>query len=152
MRVLSPTLTKAITTMHWSLDPSPPPLHFRPLEDMHNIRQKQEAAGDDHNPLYQWLRKVDHDDSSSAPTTKTTMADALDTFCESNDDDADSRYYFGWISLAVVALGNGWTDECHDLVTPLSWPDDISFAHGPSKYDQVGPEVSTYATFVHCLV
>ena len=64
----------------------------------------------------------------------------------------DNVLYHGWIALALILLGHGWTDECHNLCTPLSWPDDIHFAHGPSLYATVHPEVQTLATYVHSLV
>jgi hypothetical protein len=69
-----------------------------------------------------------------------------------DQDDDDQRYYFGLISMALILLGHGYTDECHNLITPLSWPDDIHFAYGPSVYTQVSPAVRSYATYVHCLV
>ena len=37
-------------------------------------------------------------------------------------------------------------------MTPLSWPDDISFAAGPSVYDQMPSNVRAFATYAHCLV
>jgi hypothetical protein len=60
--------------------------------------------------------------------------------------------HFGLVALALVLIGNGYTDECHNLITPLSWPDDIHFAYGPSVYSNVSAEARSYATYVHCLV
>ena len=65
--------------------------------------------------------------------------------------DTDHRH-FGLISMALLFLGHGLTDEAHDIVTPLSWPDDTHFGYGPSIYSQVSPSAKSYATYVHCLV
>lgn len=59
---------------------------------------------------------------------------------------------FGLISLSLILLGNGMTDEAHDLVTPLSWPEDTYFGFGPSAYSTVSPATQSYATYVHCLI
>jgi hypothetical protein len=56
------------------------------------------------------------------------------------------------LHMSILLLGHGYTDECHNLVTPLSWRDDIHFASGPSIYDQVSPAVKSFATYTHSLV
>ena len=148
MRVLPPPFAKAIDTMHWSLDTSP--LYYQSLEQMEQNRAKDSEQ----HPLSEFFSL-----SPNTNTDKNSIAiqDTLDTLfgtISTTDDDNDNneRIYFGWISLALILLGHGWTDECHNLVTPLSWPDDIAFAHGPSRYAAVSPQVQTYATYVHSLV
>ena len=64
----------------------------------------------------------------------------------------EERHHFGLISMALLFLGHGLTDEAHDIVTPLSWPEDTHFGYGPSVYSQVSLPARSYATYVHCLV
>ena len=148
MRVLPPPLSNAIASMHWPLDTMPPPLYFQSLEQMQRIRQQDEDRKN--HPLWEFFTEEntvkDTLDTLFGSTTTTTTTPSSTT-----TDDYETMY-FGWISMALILLGHGGTDECHNLVTPLSWPDDISFAHGPSLYAHVSPAVRTYATYVHALV
>jgi hypothetical protein len=76
----------------------------------------------------------------------------VETLFPPSSADDDEKRHFGLVATALILIGNGFTDECHNLVTPLSWPDDIHFAHGPSVYSQVSAEARAYATYTHCLV
>jgi hypothetical protein len=67
------------------------------------------------------------------------------------DHDPESRS-FALLSIALVLLGNGLTEEAHSLVTPMSWPEDTHFGFGPSVYTKVSPTAKSFATYVHCLV
>ena len=150
MRVLPAPFQNAIAAMYWSLDASNPPLYFQSLSQMKDVRNKQVAQLSSSNGALDFLRGQDLSETlsnvfGSCATTATTTNDAA-------HHDATYYYYYGWISLALILLGNDWTDECHNLVTPLSWPDDIHFAHGPSLYAKVDPHVRTLATYVHSLV
>ncbi|KAL3923632.1 MAG: hypothetical protein SGILL_001543, partial [Bacillariaceae sp.] len=62
------------------------------------------------------------------------------------------RLYFGHIALALLLLGHGFTDECHNLVLPLSWPQDLDMAHGSSVFQAASPSVRAYASYTHALV
>lgn len=111
-----------------------PPLYFETLETMRAVRAKAGVVDDDH-PLSALARDV---------------PGALDTLFPLDGD--DRRRHAGTVAVALLLLGHGLTDECHDLVTPLSWPDDVHFAHGPSTYDRVDPDARWYSTYAHCLV
>ena len=121
--------------MHWSLDDCPP-LYFQSLQEMKNVRAQSSSSSSS-------LDFLVHENVGDV---------AAQLFGTVDDEDDDDSLYFGWIALALILLGNGWTDECHNLITPLSWPDDIHFAHGPSLYETVSPDVQTLATYVHSLV
>ena len=126
-------LQAAIPSLRWPLDPSScPPLHLQSLENLKSLREKTLSAN---SPLRDVLLDL--------PST-------LDSVLPQGDD--EDHKYFGLISMSLLLLGNGYTDECHNLITPLSWPEDIHFAHGPSIYSQVSPAVQSYATYVHSLV
>ena len=122
-------LSAALPGIRWPLRMEAPPLHFRSLGDMKEIR------------------------SGTLPDLELfqDVPASLETLFPLRDTEKEIRH-FGSVAIALLLLGHGLTDECHDLVTPLSWPDDIHFAHGPSVYDQVSPSAGAYASYVHGLV
>ena len=123
---LPPVLASAIPSIRWPLGASSyPPLHYESLESLKTLRE---------SPALDLLHDL--------PST----VDSLFT-----PSDADKRH-FGIVATALILIGNGFTDECHNIITPLSWPDDIYFAHGPSVYAHVSAEARAYATYVHSLV
>lgn len=52
------------------------------------------------------------------------------------------------VAVALLLLGGGGADECHDLVTPLSWPDHTPFAGAPVPNSPAEEQ----ATHAHALV
>lgn len=58
--------------------------------------------------------------------------------------------YWARCATALMLLGHGATDEAHDLVSPLSWPNELPFAYGPPV--AVPEQVLTLASYVHALV
>jgi hypothetical protein len=58
--------------------------------------------------------------------------------------------YWARCATALILLGHGATDEAHDLVSPLSWPNELPFAYGPPV--AVPEQVLTLASYVHALV
>jgi hypothetical protein len=127
----------ALDTIEWPLGPtSSPPLHLASLEELKGLRKANPRTG--RSPLDELVANVPESVESWFPL-------ALD------DGDSERRH-FGLISTALLLIGHGYTDECHNLVTPLSWPDDIYFAYGPSQYSKVSPAARAYATYTHCLV
>jgi hypothetical protein len=121
-----------IHTIEWPLGPnSSPPLHLASLEELKGLRKPTGAS-----PLDELVANV---------------PEAVETWFPLDDGDSERRH-FGLISTALLLIGHGYTDECHNLVTPLSWPDDIHFAYGPSQYSKVSPAARAYATYTHCLV
>ena len=140
MVAVSPTLpnifASAINTIEWPLGPnSSPPLHLTSLEELKCLR-KAKSAGGSQSPLDELVANV---------------PEAVESWFPLDDGDSDRRH-FGQIATALLLIGHGYTDECHNLVTPLSWPDDIYFAYGPSQYSQVSPAARAYASYTHCLV
>jgi hypothetical protein len=119
---------QSIPLMQWPLGPSSsPPLYFETLNVLKTMRSPQGRPLDDLD-LSETVEYL-------FPATESV-----------------ERRHFGLVSMALLLIGNGLTDECHNLITPLSWPDDIHFAYGPSVYHQVSPSARAYATYVHCLV
>ena len=118
--------------MRWPLGQEstpPPPLYFESLETLKSRRSDETAKFD-------FMKDI---------------AGTIETLFPHGETDSDQRH-FGLISVALILLGHGLTDECHNLITPLSWPDDIHFAYGPSVYSQVSPSAKSFASYVHCLV
>lgn len=122
-------LSAALPGIRWPPGTEAPPLHFRSLEEMKQIRSGN-------LPDLELFQDI--------PAT-------LESLFPLHETEKEIRH-FGSVALAQILLGHGLTDECHDLVTPLSWPEDIHFAHGPSVYDQVSPSARAYLSYVHSLV
>jgi len=134
-------LSTAIPYIRWPLDPSfSPPLYFQPLDSMKEIRHKG-------------MQREQNNDvrlARSHPLVSNLPKSIEDLFPLEKID--DEKRNFGLISLSLILLGNGMTDEAHDLVTPLSWPEDTYFGFGPSVYATVSPATQSYATYAHCLI
>ena len=123
---LPPALAAAIPTIRWPLGPtSCPALYYESLESLKAVRNV---------PTPHLLDDLPSQIESLFPPT-----------------DTDKRH-FGLVATALILIGNGFTDECHNLITPLSWPDDIHFAYGPPVYSQTSMEARALASYVHCLV
>jgi hypothetical protein len=138
--IFNPTV---ISGIEWPLRPGStnnPPLFFQPLEELVKIRKRQQQQQHGASPL-QLINIID----DNIPEIISQIHG-----CYAVSD--DESYYFGQIAFATLLLGYGYTDECHNIITPLSWPDDIHFACTPSVYNKVSPSVRTYASYVHCLV
>ena len=54
------------------------------------------------------------------------------------------------IATALIYLGHGYTDEAHNLVGPLCFPEALPFYHGPSVVTSA--PVLAAASYVHALV
>jgi hypothetical protein len=112
---------------------SSPPLHFLPLQELTTIRSSQKST------------------SPAVIDELVATPGALSKVVTDLNIDQDTGP-LGQIALAIMLLGYGYTDECHNLITPLSWPDDIHFAAGPSVYHQTSTDARALATYTHCLV
>jgi hypothetical protein len=137
-----------LSTIHWPLAGSSPPLYFQNLEELKALRTIE--------PNHQGGSRRSSTGSLSCPLDDILqdLPSAVETLFPSSDDDKQQseRRHFGLNALALLLIGHGYTDECHNLITPLSWPEDIYFAYGPSVYNQVSPAAKSCATFTHCLV
>lgn len=105
------------------------------------------------------LRTDDDDERSSSAIRLdpshplvSNLAFTLDELFPALSTQEFEKRCFGTISVALICLGNGLTDEAHDLVTPLSWPSETSFGYGPPIVSKIPPEAKSFATHVHCLV
>jgi len=53
------------------------------------------------------------------------------------------------IAVGLLLLGGGATDECHSLVLPLSWDEDMHIGWGPARTSQAKMEASYAHALVH---
>ena len=91
--IFSPTIVSGI---QWPLGPgSSPPLYFQSLEDLQISRKSKSTPIED---LVQ--------DIPAAIQDLFSGTDAVES-------------HFGRIATALLLLGYGYTDECHNLVTPM---------------------------------
>ena len=131
LTLLPGALAAALPSIRWPLDvESCPPLYFEPLNKMKTIREKFPQS----TPLDSIL---------------SGLPESLESLLPSENEETR---HFGLVSMALLFLGHGLTDEAHDIVTPLSWPEDTHFGYGPSVYSHVSPSARSYATYVHCMV
>jgi hypothetical protein len=152
-------LLDAISGIAWPLDPTmTPPLYYESMEQMKAIRASSVSStaqgtttstSSTSTSLLEFLQDIPGTVEKFSPWHQRCNGDKVR---QEEEDEDEERYYFGLISLALVLLGHGYTDECHNLITPLSWPDDIHFAYTPSVYAKVTPAARSYATYVHSLV
>ena len=128
---------EVVTSIRWSLGPeSSPPLFFESLE---KVQKRRQAV----TPLI-------HLNNEDGALDGLDLAAALveDKSLDLNTE----KGQFGRIALGLILLGHGYTDECHNLVTPMSWGEDVPFAANPSIYSECSPEVKSFATYTHSLV
>jgi hypothetical protein len=68
-----------------------------------------------------------------------------------NEGVDQSKKHYSMLSLVLIILGNGLTDEAHDLVTPFSWNEDTYFG-GLSMVAQADASIIAVASYAHVLI
>jgi hypothetical protein len=125
-RFLPEYIAKAISTMTVSLSPeSYKPLYYKTLEELTQIRDPE----------------CTHPIARDVVSTIRLIAGS-----RPSDDDE----YLARCATALILLGHGATDEAHDLVSPLSWPNELPFAYGPAV--NTSEEICTLASYIHAMV
>lgn len=118
---LSKPLAAAVEAIRWPAQP-PPSLLYLPLDTLAHARRLNQV------PLTQEAEAI--------------AADIDGTIEQLGGSD------FARVAVALLLLGGGGADECHALVTPLSWPDGTTFG-GPPVDDSPAAAEATHA---HALV
>jgi hypothetical protein len=118
------TFQAAIAGLQWPLDDAhDAPLYFKPLEEMVEIRRKEKRAADAAG-------------AAIAANVRTSIASLLAPVANANDpnlSEQDQEHY-ARIAVALLLLGHGYTDEAHNLVSPLSWTKETVFGYGPPHH------------------
>lgn len=142
-KVIPVWLSDGISTMQWPVDADAyTPLHLKSLEEMGIMRG--ETCQSSHlcpcSGLSSFSEFVSH------------LPKSLEKFLNA-DCDRDARY-FSLVAIALVLLGNGYKDEAHALVAPLSYPQKLPFGYDPSEnaYSSVSEDARSYASYAHSLV
>ena len=134
---LPPSMAAAIQAIRWPLDPSSSQqLSLEPLERLSEIRSKARK----NEPALPILNDI--------PATITSLASGGDRHSALLDP-TDQRHHC-IISIALVLLGNGYADEAHSLVTPLSWPTKLPHGYGEPVIASLSAEA--LASYTHSLV
>lgn len=137
---MPPSMAAAIQAIRWPLDPlSSMQLSLEPLERLSEIRSK-DRKNVPALPIDAIL--------SDIPAAITSLAKGGDH----NSDilDPTDRRHHCIISIALVLLGNGFADEAHSLVTPLSWPTKLPHGYGDPVSASLSAEA--LASYTHSLV
>lgn len=144
--------------MKWPLKPIPdcyPKLHFAPLPEMHQHREKAKqdpdaAAGGPamfRSTLSNRLLEI----VSCLRSAKANEENNFSTLQDPAASSTNEREYWARIATALIVLGHGLTDEAHDLVAPLSWPEPLSYSYGP-PVNVTSHVALAFASYTHCLV
>jgi hypothetical protein len=133
-------MAAAIQAIRWPLDPSSSLiLSLEPLERLSEIRSKAQKDVPA-SPIDAIL--------SDIPGAITRLSNGGDP--DGGILDPTDRRHHCTISIALVLLGNGFADEAHSLVTPLSWPNKLP--HGYGEPVTASPSAAALASYVHSLV
>lgn len=128
MKVPLPTyLSPAIASIRWNLQNSQNPMYYEPISSLRNLR-KPESIPSSIQPIME-LSKTIEDLTTDVPNCKENII----------------------LSLALILLGNGFADEAHDLITPLSWNEDTYFG-GPTLVSTVNNDIVARASYIHMLL
>lgn len=135
-RPLPSVLSHSISTTDWTLtrplSQSMPPLNYMNMQEMSSLRKRDACI----NPANEWMADVPR---------------AIDTFFNNNGM-SPVQYDYGILALSIILLGNQYTDEAHNLITPYSWPEEIHTSFGPVKYSTADAGVVSVATYIHSMV
>lgn len=134
---IPPAVLTAIPTIKWPLHGgSSPPLNFVGLDTMKEIRSKQGEVPfvslSPNHPLRLDPRQV----------LNEVVAETM----------SQEQKEYMLVSTAFVLLGNGLTDEAHNLITPCTWPEETHFGFGPNQYTTVASGPKAFATYLHALI
>lgn len=136
---LPPSIVQAIDSLRWPLTlEATPPMFFQPLEAMLDVRRQQGALGSG---------SLAEDVIGLVNLLRVRSCTCVE---DENGENPCSAEYMARIGAALLLLGHSFTDEAHNLVSPLSFPKELPFAYGPPTSTE--PAVLALASYVHCLV
>lgn len=128
MKVPLPTyLSPAIASIHWNLQNAQNPMYYEPISSLRNLR-KPESIPSSIQPIIELSNTIENL-TLDVPNSKENII----------------------LSLALILLGNGFADEAHDLITPLSWNEDTYFG-GPTLVPTLNNDIVARASYIHMLL
>jgi hypothetical protein len=123
---------------------SPKIMYFEPLEKMALIRAAQgyrhsttsaAIATTIASDIPGAIQSLCHNDNDECPDDNDNMSnndkENLTKKKKKKEIHTSHDEYTARIAVALILLGHGYTDEAHDLVSPLSWPRETAFGYGP---------------------
>ena len=146
-KALPSCLIQGISSIRWPLDEDAHvPLYLKPFDEMRYIRQTTHFL-----PTCMWHGSTCpcFDESSNF---QEFLAHMPESFEQLLPQEYNESRQFGLVAMALILIGNGFTDEAHSLVAPISYPQELPFSYGPSVYSRVSEEARAYASYVHSLV
>lgn len=134
---IPPSLYPAITSIRWSLDPSASniPMIYEPHSSLKDIRNKSNKST---------VALLDNLGDNFISLKTTSLASPNPT------SENDIKHYIT-LASSLIYLGNGFSDEAHNLVTPLSWGEDTYFG-GYSMTSRASNEIISTASYIHSLI
>lgn len=138
---LPTAILSAQRSMQWSLATPPPPMQFLSLEQLQQgnttpLLSTGETTLEIVALLARHSQVISNNDENNDP--------------ESNHNRAE---YWARIATALLLLGHGYTDHAHNLVGPLSFPQELAYFYGPPvQLSSQQKDILAAASAVHCLV
>jgi len=129
-------LSHAISSIRWSLSTPSSPMYYEPIQSLKTLRHPQNIPPELVPIFSRGIHETIHDLTLS-----------------SSDESVDRTYkkHNVMLALALILLGNGFMDEAHDLITPLSWSEDTYFG-GPTMIHEAEDSVVMIASYSHSLL
>jgi hypothetical protein len=142
---LPAAVVDALCSMNWGLD-HVPAMFYESLEKMAERRRQQRNDN----------LAIAHDIPGTIASLKHAIVESACTTSVQEDDaaailDSCMCEHRARVATALLLLGNGYTDEAHDLVLSLSWRGELPYAYGP-PVNVVNEQLMALACYTHCLV
>lgn len=136
MKVPLPIST-AIASIQWKLSNPSSPMYYEPIESLKTLRHTKDIPPVLGPIIYRGIYETIDDLTLSA--------------VDGDDNNFSYKKYNLMLALGLILLGNGYIDEAHDLITPLSWSEDTYFG-GPTMVPQAEVSVVAIASYAHSLL
>lgn len=134
MKVPLPIST-AIASIQWKLSTPSSPMYYEPIQSLKTLRHTKDVP-----PVLQ-------------PIISRGIYETIEDLNFSSGNEIDSNYkkHHLMLAMGLILLGNGYIDEAHDLITPLSWNEDTYFG-GPTMVPEANESVVAIASYAHSLL
>jgi PAS domain-containing protein len=134
-RTLPDAVVEAVRSLSWSLRESSP-LLLQPMERLVVSPTLRTGEG-----VFSTIRLLQGD--------ATTRSDNNNNNNNSRSDAAAEQW--ARVATALLLLGHGYADHAHNLVGPLSFPQDLDYFEGPPVVCAC-TDICAAASYTHCLV
>mmetsp|Transcript_388 Transcript_388/g.646 ORF Transcript_388/g.646 Transcript_388/m.646 type:complete len:495 (+) Transcript_388:90-1574(+) len=130
------SLSTSIASIQWKLSTPSFPMYYEPIESLKTLRQMKDVP-----PVIQPI---------ISRGIYETIQD-IDVYVKGDNSRCAKQKHHLMLALGLILLGNGFIDEAHDLITPLSWNEDTYFG-GRTMVPEADESVVAIASYAHSLL